>query len=140
MCAWPCLEYALKICVLLQWSQVEARAEDDNQEHSNPQAEHESTWNPQISMAQYECFQRIVKEPHHKTKTLGEKLKENNLKCCAWTTAGVSLWALSLLAGPVCNMTWDGWLCWDETEAGVTTEQSCPEYFSDFDPKGDSFI
>ena len=38
-------------------------------------------------------------------------------------------------AGPVCNTTWDGWLCWDETEAGQT-EQSCPDYFKDFDPHG----
>uniref|UniRef100_A0AAY5JYJ4 Calcitonin receptor n=1 Tax=Esox lucius TaxID=8010 RepID=A0AAY5JYJ4_ESOLU len=37
-------------------------------------------------------------------------------------------------AGPVCNRTWDGWLCWDDTEAGFTTEQHCPEYFQDFDP------
>uniref|UniRef100_A0A8C1WAL0 Calcitonin gene-related peptide type 1 receptor n=1 Tax=Cyprinus carpio TaxID=7962 RepID=A0A8C1WAL0_CYPCA len=36
--------------------------------------------------------------------------------------------------GPVCNRTWDGWLCWDDTEAGVTSEQHCPDYFQDFDP------
>uniref|UniRef100_A0A3Q1FCH6 Calcitonin gene-related peptide type 1 receptor-like n=1 Tax=Acanthochromis polyacanthus TaxID=80966 RepID=A0A3Q1FCH6_9TELE len=35
--------------------------------------------------------------------------------------------------GPVCNTTWDGWLCWDEAEAGLT-EQSCPDYYKDFDP------
>lgn len=40
------------------------------------------------------------------------------------------------LAGSVCNTTWDGWLCWDETEAGFTTEQSCPDYYHDFDPTG----
>ncbi|CDQ94526.1 unnamed protein product, partial [Oncorhynchus mykiss] len=37
-------------------------------------------------------------------------------------------------AGPVCNRTWDGWLCWDDTEAGFTSEQHCPDYFQDFDP------
>lgn len=36
----------------------------------------------------------------------------------------------------MCNRTWDGWLCWDETEAGFTTEQHCPDYYRDFDPKG----
>lgn len=39
---------------------------------------------------------------------------------------------------PVCNRTWDGWLCWDDTKAGYTTEQHCPDYFQDFDPSGDS--
>ncbi|KAG8004684.1 Calcitonin gene-related peptide type 1 receptor [Nibea albiflora] len=59
----------------------------------------------QITTAQYKCIQRIVKESNRKTK-----------------------------AGPGCNITWDGWLCWDETEAGVTAEQSCPDYYTDFDP------
>uniref|UniRef100_A0A8C1J1C9 Calcitonin gene-related peptide type 1 receptor n=1 Tax=Cyprinus carpio TaxID=7962 RepID=A0A8C1J1C9_CYPCA len=36
--------------------------------------------------------------------------------------------------GPVCNRTWDGWLCWDDTEAGTPSEQHCPDYFQDFDP------
>lgn len=40
-------------------------------------------------------------------------------------------------AGPVCNRTWDGWLCWDDTEPGFTSEQHCPDYFQDFDPKGE---
>uniref|UniRef100_A0A8C5FSB4 Calcitonin gene-related peptide type 1 receptor-like n=1 Tax=Gadus morhua TaxID=8049 RepID=A0A8C5FSB4_GADMO len=57
-----------------------------------------------ITTAQYECFQRILKESHPQT-------------------------------GPMCNRTWDGWLCWDQTEAGFTTEQFCPDYFEDFDPK-----
>ncbi|KAJ0070566.1 hypothetical protein NL108_016155, partial [Boleophthalmus pectinirostris] len=34
----------------------------------------------------------------------------------------------------VCNRTWDGWLCWDDTKAGVIAEQHCPDYFQDFDP------
>lgn len=42
------------------------------------------------------------------------------------------------LAGLECNTTWDGWLCWDETEAGVTAEQGCPDYFNDFDSHGTS--
>lgn len=40
------------------------------------------------------------------------------------------------LVGPACNMTWDGWLCWEDTEAGITSEQHCPDYFHDFDPTG----
>ncbi|XP_052576630.1 calcitonin receptor isoform X1 [Peromyscus californicus insignis] len=35
--------------------------------------------------------------------------------------------------GPYCNRTWDGWLCWDDTPAGVTAYQHCPDYFPDFD-------
>uniref|UniRef100_A0A3Q3DVR9 G-protein coupled receptors family 2 profile 1 domain-containing protein n=1 Tax=Hippocampus comes TaxID=109280 RepID=A0A3Q3DVR9_HIPCM len=37
---------------------------------------------------------------------------------------------------PTCNRTWDGWLCWDDTKAGVISEQHCPDYFQDFDPSG----
>ncbi|XP_053465274.1 calcitonin receptor isoform X1 [Nycticebus coucang] len=36
--------------------------------------------------------------------------------------------------GPYCNRTWDGWLCWDDTPAGVMSYQLCPDYFPDFDP------
>ncbi|XP_058152953.1 calcitonin receptor isoform X1 [Dasypus novemcinctus] len=36
--------------------------------------------------------------------------------------------------GPYCNRTWDGWMCWDDTPAGVMTYQYCPDYFPDFDP------
>lgn len=36
----------------------------------------------------------------------------------------------------MCNRTWDGWLCWDDTKAGVVSEQHCPDYFHDFDPSG----
>ncbi|MGH0150618.1 UNVERIFIED_CONTAM: hypothetical protein FKN15_066234 [Acipenser sinensis] len=35
---------------------------------------------------------------------------------------------------PLCNRTWDGWLCWDDTPAGMTSVQRCPDYFQDFDP------
>ncbi|KAF3819121.1 hypothetical protein GH733_013271 [Mirounga leonina] len=37
-------------------------------------------------------------------------------------------------SGPYCNRTWDGWLCWDDTPAGVLSHQYCPDYFPDFDP------
>ncbi|XP_038175374.1 calcitonin receptor [Arvicola amphibius] len=35
--------------------------------------------------------------------------------------------------GLYCNRTWDGWLCWDDTPAGATVYQHCPDYFPDFD-------
>ncbi|XP_061082569.1 calcitonin gene-related peptide type 1 receptor-like isoform X1 [Conger conger] len=57
-----------------------------------------------IMTAQFECYQKIMKDPSHNKK------------------------------GPMCSRTWDGWLCWDDTEAGITSEQHCPDYFHDFDP------
>ncbi|XP_003407192.1 calcitonin receptor [Loxodonta africana] len=35
--------------------------------------------------------------------------------------------------GVYCNRTWDGWLCWEDTPAGVTLTKTCPDYFPDFD-------
>ncbi|EDL13991.1 calcitonin receptor isoform 1b precursor [Mus musculus] len=35
--------------------------------------------------------------------------------------------------GLYCNRTWDGWMCWDDTPAGATAYQHCPDYFPDFD-------
>ncbi|KAL1022026.1 hypothetical protein UPYG_G00021280 [Umbra pygmaea] len=32
-------------------------------------------------------------------------------------------------SGLVCNATWDGWLCWEETEPGFTANQNCPDYY-----------
>lgn len=45
--------------------------EDDQQEPLNHHGEHHLTRN-QIAMAQYGCFQRIVKESHRKTGTGSE--------------------------------------------------------------------
>ncbi|XP_050546020.1 calcitonin gene-related peptide type 1 receptor-like isoform X2 [Daktulosphaira vitifoliae] len=33
-----------------------------------------------------------------------------------------------------CRGTFDGWLCWDDTKAGVTVHQPCPQFVSGFDP------
>ncbi|XP_029373391.1 calcitonin gene-related peptide type 1 receptor isoform X2 [Echeneis naucrates] len=63
-----------------------------------------------ILTAQYECFQQMIKESHRPSKA----------------------------AGPVCNTTWDGWLCWDATEAGLAN-QSCPDYYDDFDTSAMAF-
>ncbi|XP_057686196.1 calcitonin gene-related peptide type 1 receptor isoform X2 [Corythoichthys intestinalis] len=62
---------------------------------------------PAITKAQFRCFQRMVR---------------GDDQCKTQRT------------GPKCNMTWDGWLCWDETEAGLITEQHCPDYYKDLDP------
>ncbi|XP_005388094.1 PREDICTED: calcitonin receptor [Chinchilla lanigera] len=53
--------------------------------------------------AQYECYDRMQQLPPYE----GE--------------------------GPYCNRTWDGWMCWDDTPAGVVSVQLCPSYFPDFD-------
>ncbi|RXM31560.1 Calcitonin gene-related peptide type 1 receptor, partial [Acipenser ruthenus] len=57
-----------------------------------------------IVTAQFECYQKIMKDTDYNKK------------------------------GPLCNRTWDGWLCWDDTPAGMTSVQRCPDYFQDFDP------
>nr|XP_046218766.1 calcitonin gene-related peptide type 1 receptor isoform X1 [Oncorhynchus gorbuscha]XP_046218775.1 calcitonin gene-related peptide type 1 receptor isoform X1 [Oncorhynchus gorbuscha] len=67
-----------------------------------------------IVTAQFECYQKIMKDNDH-----------NKI---GFFSDGF------YAAGPVCNRTWDGWLCWDDTEAGFTSEQYCPDYFQDFDP------
>lgn len=73
-------------------------------DHLNHRGEHKFTRHS-IATAQYQCFQRMLKQAHRKIKP----------------------------TGVVCNMTWDAWLCWDETEAGVTVEQNCPDHYGDFD-------
>ncbi|XP_029937248.1 calcitonin gene-related peptide type 1 receptor [Myripristis murdjan] len=57
-----------------------------------------------IVTAQFECYQKIIKD---RPSTTNE---------------------------PMCDRTWDGWLCWDDTRAGFTSQQHCPDYFQDFDP------
>ncbi|XP_028324789.1 calcitonin gene-related peptide type 1 receptor-like isoform X2 [Gouania willdenowi] len=91
------------LCVLNQLLTVQC-SEEVPQEHLNHLREHQSTRN-QIAAAQFECFQRITKESEQRLKS----------------------------SGPVCNSTWDGWLCWDESETGLN-EQSCPDYYHNFDP------
>ncbi|TTH38799.1 Calcitonin gene-related peptide type 1 receptor [Bagarius yarrelli] len=57
-----------------------------------------------IVMAQFECYQKMTKDSN----------RDRN-------------------AGLMCNRTWDGWLCWDDVEAGSSATQHCPDYFKDFD-------
>lgn len=40
--------------------------------------------------------------------------------------------------GSGCKRTWDGWLCWDDLDAGFTSAQHCPDYYDDFDTSGES--
>uniref|UniRef100_A0A8C6TAR7 G-protein coupled receptors family 2 profile 1 domain-containing protein n=1 Tax=Neogobius melanostomus TaxID=47308 RepID=A0A8C6TAR7_9GOBI len=37
-------------------------------------------------------------------------------------------------SGLYCPRNWDGWLCWEDTAAGMLISQNCPNYFKDFDP------
>ncbi|XP_078287735.1 calcitonin gene-related peptide type 1 receptor-like isoform X2 [Rhinoraja longicauda] len=53
--------------------------------------------------AQYKCYLKIIRDPPYETK------------------------------GSYCTRTWDGWLCWDDTPAGSTSVQHCPNYFRSFD-------
>ncbi|KAF3857515.1 hypothetical protein F7725_009374 [Dissostichus mawsoni] len=89
-----CVMSLLVFCTLNKLLVV-ATPEEDLLEHLNHSGEHRATRN-QIATAQYECFQRMVQDSHRRTKSIG----------------------------PVCNTTWDGWLCWDETEAGPTEQSS----------------
>lgn len=41
--------------------------------------------------------------------------------------------------GLMCNRTWDGWMCWDDVEVGITATQHCPDYYHDFDTSGNFF-
>uniref|UniRef100_A0A8C2JXW8 Calcitonin gene-related peptide type 1 receptor n=1 Tax=Cyprinus carpio TaxID=7962 RepID=A0A8C2JXW8_CYPCA len=57
-----------------------------------------------ILTAQFECFQKIMKDTNHNRTD-----------------------------GSMCKRTWDGWMCWDDLEAGFTSAQHCPDYYDDFD-------
>ncbi|KAJ7426764.1 hypothetical protein WISP_12839 [Willisornis vidua] len=46
----------------------------------------------------------------------------------------ISYYGLYMFAGPYCNRTWDGWLCWSDVAAGTVSVQRCPDYFQDFNP------
>ncbi|XP_031414512.1 calcitonin gene-related peptide type 1 receptor [Clupea harengus] len=61
----------------------------------------------QIVTAQFKCFQKITKDTLLNRRESGDSM---------------------------CTSTWDGWLCWDSVEAGLTSEQHCPDYYGDFDP------
>ncbi|XP_039539034.1 calcitonin gene-related peptide type 1 receptor [Pimephales promelas] len=102
------------ICLFLLGSVTElfvlASPEVNESQQQHPQNVYHdiSVTRNKIVTAQFECYQKIM--------------KDNNQDF------------IPSRAGPVCNRTWDGWLCWDDAEAGITSEQHCPDYFQDFDP------
>uniref|UniRef100_A0A6Q2XT57 Calcitonin gene-related peptide type 1 receptor n=1 Tax=Esox lucius TaxID=8010 RepID=A0A6Q2XT57_ESOLU len=84
---------------------VAATSEANESQHEQMHPQHEIEFSRNsILTAQFECYQNIMKKDRKKN------------------------------AGQVCNETWDGWLCWEETEAGFTANQNCPEYYQDFNP------
>ncbi|PWA32077.1 hypothetical protein CCH79_00013384 [Gambusia affinis] len=62
-----------------------------------------------IARSQFLCFQRITGGSDRKIHSNGTAINH-------------------------CNATWDGWLCWEDTEPGAT-EQNCPDYYHDFDTR-----
>ncbi|KAF5903371.1 calcitonin gene-related peptide type 1 receptor, partial [Clarias magur] len=85
---------------------VRASPEVNNsqQEASNNVYDENGSTRQKIMTAQFECYQKIIND-------------NSNVKA----------------AGLICNRTWDGWLCWDDTDAGVIAQQHCPDHFHDFD-------
>ncbi|XP_058259700.1 calcitonin gene-related peptide type 1 receptor [Hemibagrus wyckioides] len=79
-------------------------SESDSQQKSGNDSLTINDSRNKIMMAQFECYQKITKDNN----------RDRN-------------------AGLMCNHTWDGWLCWDDVEAGNTATQHCPDYFTDFD-------
>ncbi|KAL7890669.1 hypothetical protein AOLI_G00001450 [Acnodon oligacanthus] len=86
---------------------VALAVENDTQEKPKNDCHKMDVSQSKIVMAQFECYQKIAKDhSDHSQAATG---------------------ALS------CNRTWDGWLCWDYVETGVTATQHCPDYYHDFD-------
>ncbi|XP_051259039.1 calcitonin gene-related peptide type 1 receptor [Dicentrarchus labrax] len=84
---------------------VKASLEVNETHQQHPNVYHDmGVTRNKIVTAQFECYQKIMKD---NTQSREE---------------------------PMCNRTWDGWLCWDDTKSGIVSEQHCPDYFQDFDP------
>lgn len=68
--------------------------------------------------------------------------------CAFWDTFGVLFFTKTidgyfiLSTGPrnYCRGTFDGWLCWADTEAGASIHQPCPQFISGFDPTSEFFF
>eukprot|EP00063_Salmo_salar_P033003 XP_014007838.1 PREDICTED: calcitonin gene-related peptide type 1 receptor-like [Salmo salar] len=102
---WCWMVICLLLCTPTDIFVVASPEVNETQEHVVVNVYHDTdVTRKKIVTAQFECYQKIMKDNDH-----------NKI-------------------GPVCNRTWDGWLCWDDTEAGFTSEQHCPDYFQDFDP------
>lgn len=87
-----------------------------------------------IVSAQFECYQKIIKDTPNSREGASGSLR-SALSAGAGEPLHASSAAPPAAAEPMCDRTWDGWLCWDDTKPGVS-EQHCPDYFQDFDPSG----
>lgn len=88
--------------------------------------------------SQYKCFEKMNRDlPYNKSG------RDNNywgsLQHAINKFQGIfnSIVLFFGFAGLYCSRNWDGWLCWDDTPAGMYTSQNCPNYFVDFDPTGE---
>lgn len=43
-------------------------------------------------------------------------------------------------SGEYCPGTFDGWLCWPDTDAGTFASAPCPAFVTGFDPNRKTFI
>ncbi|XP_062852934.1 calcitonin gene-related peptide type 1 receptor [Trichomycterus rosablanca] len=77
---------------------------NETQEKSKNSSHENDFSRNKIMMAQFECYQKITKDTNH-----------------------------NQIDGLMCNRTWDGWMCWDDVEVGLTATQHCPDYYHDFD-------
>ncbi|KAF0026142.1 hypothetical protein F2P81_020879 [Scophthalmus maximus] len=102
---WSCMVALMLLCNVTKFF-AEASLEVNETQHQNPTNVYHDMGltRNKIVTAQFECYQKIMKDSSYSRQE------------------------------PVCNRTWDGWLCWDDTRAGVISEQHCPDYFQDFDP------
>ncbi|XP_055003952.1 calcitonin gene-related peptide type 1 receptor isoform X2 [Boleophthalmus pectinirostris] len=94
----------LLLCSFTQFSAEASPEVNETQQHPTNVYHDMGVTRNKIVTAQFECYQKILKD------SAGNRNDS------------------------VCNRTWDGWLCWDDTKAGVIAEQHCPDYFQDFDP------
>ncbi|KAM9385707.1 calcitonin gene-related peptide type 1 receptor [Pholidichthys leucotaenia] len=66
----------------------------------------------------------------HETRLRKQKMLENEYKCLLKIKQDPPY----NRTGLYCHPNWDGWLCWDNTPAGTSAFQNCPDYFSNMDP------
>ncbi|CAG5865949.1 unnamed protein product [Menidia menidia] len=101
---WNWIVALVLLCNLTMFQAKASMDHNETQQHPTNVYHDIGVTRNKIVTAQFECYQKIMKDNTH------SRLE------------------------PMCNRTWDGWLCWDDTKAGVVSEQHCPDYFQDFDP------
>lgn len=123
----------LIFCLLISLQcPVEASMGTNDSQQENADPNDAGITRNKIVTAQFECYQKIMKD---NTQSREGSIDPGE----GWGGGGVMflIVTLTLVAEAMCNRTWDGWLCWDDTKAGVVSEQHCPDYFIDFDPSGE---